>query len=1156
MNKVYKVIYSKARQCYIVVSELARNHHKSVSSSGAVVGSNKLSRLLIAALAAGAVTFGSYGTVMAAGPAATQQGPGSEADGIGSIAVGTFDKVVSTKSDATTYQGATSLAVGTLNTIDADATSGAFDGVANSIVGQVNYTKNANAAIIVGAGNKVTHSYQDVSGLDQDTISKIMGYYQAGQMDKVTEILQKAVPNSGGQVLAIGGGNTVDYAQSSQVMGVSNTLKGTEKSISKYNLVDGFQNNVTNAQNTYVVGTKNTLTNTQNTIALGDDRSLNGVKGAVVIGSADKTLTTDQNNVTIIGYNANATGADALATGMGALAEADHSIAIGTNAHTQDSNGKKGSGDIAIGYGAHTNNYADQSGSIAMGQNAFAENMTGQQEAAFAFGQTSYSGSTFSAVRIPADPSKVPGGMAIGQNTYVRTGGLMVGTHNYKGKLGDVEVDSSNSGSNSKNVFTTTLGTNSFNSGAFSTITGAYSIASSNYNGGRSGYLQAGKNFGATIMGSLNSIESSTASSNYSGVANSIVGTANRTFNSNGSLIFGAGNEITNSVTTISAPSDGGDSAQSLQQTLMEKVKSSNAGGATLAIGGGNKADYTQQSQLLGVGNTLTGTSSSISKYNMLDGYKNTATNVSNTKIIGSNNTVNDKADSNTIVGDNHTIVAEKTNNVILGNADTDAAKTTSASDAVIIGHNASVSVDGGVALGSGSRVVDSDKSSVDLKKYGYGYEKQNSDDQNYYWQSDLASISVGSSGHTRRITNVAAGIDPTDAVNVAQLRSAMSNAGSKINLIAGDGIKIDAKDGNYTISANITGSETDTDKTTVTPKDSSTGTSDNTGTTGNMGSDSASTGTASGTTDTSDSDGNTDKTATDTSDKGSSAAGSSSTDKTTTDNSGNGKQLIVKTETNPTNFAADEGTAAAVKPSETLTINGDKTNIATKVEGKAISVKLKDDINVKTVTATDSIGIKNGPTMTTDGINAANKKITNVAAGTAKTDAVNYGQLKDVESKVDSNAQNITNVNGRVNDLDSKVNKVGAGAAALAALHPLDFDPDDKWDFAVGYGNYRDANSVAVGAFYRPDEDTMFSLGTNFGNGENMINAGVSFKFGQKGKTSNNRLVINKEVTELRATVSRQDEQLKKQDSEIKELKAMVSKLLADKENKAEAAK
>lgn len=158
---------------------------------------------------------------------------------------------------------------------------------------------------------------------------------------------------------------------------------------------------------------------------------------------------------------------------------------------------------------------------------------------------------------------------------------------------------------------------------------------------------------------------------------------------------------------------------------------------------------------------------------------------------------------------------------------------------------------------------------------------------------------------------------------------------------------------------------------------------------------------------------------------------------------------------------------------------------------------------------------------------------------------------LSALDNQVASNSSNITNLNGRVNNLNSKVNKVGAGAAALAALHPLDFDPEDKWDFAVGYGNYRDANSVAVGAFYRPDDDTMFSVGTNFGNGENMINAGVSFKFGPKGK-SQVRPGSTQEITELRATVARQDDQLKKQDNEIKELKAMVQQLMAKQDKQA----
>ena len=109
-------------------------------------------------------------------------------------------------------------------------------------------------------------------------------------------------------------------------------------------------------------------------------------------------------------------------------------------------------------------------------------------------------------------------------------------------------------------------------------------------------------------------------------------------------------------------------------------------------------------------------------------------------------------------------------------------------------------------------------------------------------------------------------------------------------------------------------------------------------------------------------------------------------------------------------------------------------------------------------------------------------------------------------------------NLNGRISNLDNRVNKVGAGAAALAALHPLDFDPDAKWDFAAGYGNYRGANAAAVGAYYRPNEDTMFSVGGTFGNGENMVNAGVSFKLGSgSSHVSTSRVAMAKEIKELR---------------------------------------
>ena len=156
---------------------------------------------------------------------------------------------------------------------------------------------------------------------------------------------------------------------------------------------------------------------------------------------------------------------------------------------------------------------------------------------------------------------------------------------------------------------------------------------------------------------------------------------------------------------------------------------------------------------------------------------------------------------------------------------------------------------------------------------------------------------------------------------------------------------------------------------------------------------------------------------------------------------------------------------------------------------------------------------------------------------------------LSALDNQVTANTESIYHINNRVSDLDNRVNKVGAGAAALAALHPLDFDPDDKWDFAVGYGNYRNANSVAFGAFYRPNEDTMFSLGTNFGNGENMFNAGLSFKIGQGGSgITTSKTAMAKTISSLKDTVHKQDQKIEglenvvdTQDKKIAELEALV---------------
>ncbi|MDU2096381.1 MAG: YadA-like family protein, partial [Negativicoccus succinicivorans] len=164
-----------------------------------------------------------------------------------------------------------------------------------------------------------------------------------------------------------------------------------------------------------------------------------------------------------------------------------------------------------------------------------------------------------------------------------------------------------------------------------------------------------------------------------------------------------------------------------------------------------------------------------------------------------------------------------------------------------------------------------------------------------------------------------------------------------------------------------------------------------------------------------------------------------------------------------------------------------------------------------------EGLTIKDGPSVTTKGIDAGGKTIANVADGKADTDAVNVRQLNAIAN---AGNQNLAILGGKVSELDGRVNRVGAGAAALAALHPLDFDPDDKWDFAAGYGNYSGANAVAIGAYYRPNEDTMFSVGGSFGGGENMVNAGVSVKLGQGNNVTTSKIAMAKEIKDLRAEV------------------------------------
>ena len=969
----------------------------------------------------------------------------------------------------------------------------------------------------------------------------------------------------------------------------------------------------------------------------------------------------------------------------GVTTTTDGSVTVG--GLTVKKNGEVSVNSPDVVYGKNAKIIWDSSntmGQISIGNNATAITGRGGQERAFAY---------------DGDVNHAAGAIAIGANTYARTGSIMIGSHVYKGNMGDVtgiDTDSFNTDSNGAYGFTvnsTTIGTNSFTRGNLATTIGDYNIQSGKSRGyGVSSWGYGAQNFGATVIGALNSNESQSAGSGMSGIANSIVGVANKVNSSNGTLVFGAGNEVTNSLSGIYGVDDTTSlrDAKKAQDALKNAVAESDAGGAVLAIGGANKADWTQKSQLIGVGNTLTGTSSAVSKYDMINGYKNEVTNATHTSIIGSNNKAKN-IQSTIVMGDNNTLEGRK-NVISLGNKNT-----VTADDAVAIGNGTTVSAESGVAIGVGSvadRVAGSEKGAL-----GAFAPANIPTTEKSTWTSTKGAVSVGDTANdiTRQITNVAAGSEDTDAVNVAQLKQVasqaerakttvsdgtnttvtstvaedgrtdykvnlnkdltgiesmtnglssirMGNGGTvtinnrvtidqsgKISGVAAGEVKEGSTDavngsqlhavqqeaGKHTKvvnGSNITVGETDQDgqKTykvglnkdlllgDITGKNVSiSGTNGTIETTGSIATkdkiyaaNGAKLADVNVTGDTISNDKSSVKLDKDgtvtinnkvTVDQNGKVSGVSAGDiSDTSTDAVNGSQLkatndrVSQVEGDITNIKSDitdikgdvknlgdrvtkveqeagkhtkvvNGSNVTVEETDqdgqkTYKVGLNKDLLLGDITGKNVSIsgtngtiettgsivtkdkiyadngaKLADiDITGDTISNDkSSVKLDKNGTVTINGKVSVNQngKVSGVAAGDISeksTDAVNGSQLFATNQQVVQNAQSISK-------LDNRINKVGAGAAALAALHPLDFDPDDKWDFAAGYGNYNGENAAAIGAYYRPNEDTMFSVGGSFGNGENMVNAGVSLKLGQGNHVSTSKVAMAKEIKDLR---------------------------------------
>ena len=781
--------------------------------------------------------------------------------------------------------------------------------------------------------------------------------------------------------------------------------------------------------------------------------------------------------------NDGAKGNGAVAIGEKAMASKGGTVSIGRNAHIEGNGGNAdGEGSVAIGDNALITTNGLDLASIALGKNAKVLNGSGKQERVLSFMPDNYTNGD-----LPDNADKSAGGIAIGTNSYARTGSIQLGHHTFAGyKMGGIDVTKANEEANI--VGMTTVGTNTYNKGALANMYGAYSIITGGFTGagGWNSLSYGSQNFGANVVGSLNSIRSK-GHSGSSGIANSIVGVANTVENANGTLVYGAGNKVTNSIKSIRTPSTltGSPTWDEMVESLQKGIKDSNSGGAVLAIGGGNVADYVRHSQLVGVNNTVTGTENKVSEFNMVNGYQNTATNITHVTMIGSDNEVKDTTGA-VLLGDKRKLTGAD-GSIVLGSSDTNAE--TNVKDATVIGHNANTTVEGGVALGSDS-VADRGKADAAAV---YLNDKEGVKET---VKGDLAAVSVGNANATRQITGVAAGTKDTDAVNVAQLKAAAKNIADSITVTDTytTGGSYDAKEKKlkFTNSDPSKSYEVDVSK---------------------MISDVV----------------NTDTTYT--------LKGEENDNNTTTisltDSNGKKQQVTVATK-DTRNTIVDSDTVAVESTKQEDGSNEYTLNV--KTDGKV---------------AKDNKGIVTGGTV-------YNETRIEKDGNYIKAENTASQNLTVLDKQVDANTTNITklenniyDMGGRIGELGNRVDRVGAGAAALAALHPLDFDPDDKWDFAAGYGNYKGANALAIGAFYRPNESKMFSVGGSFGGGENMLNIGFSMKVGKGNdymKLSRSEMAQkldeqNKEIMDMKAKDKERDAQMQEIMHQLEVLQAQVKK-------------
>lgn len=1001
-------------------------------------------------------------------------------------------------------QGATATVVGSKNTVD-NQNNKVYSGVANNIMGAANTIKASNGITIQGSGNTVTDAYKDMDIDFKEGLAILGGDYSA------------LAKKQSGAVAVVGGANTVSRQTDSTVIGYDNRLIGGEENISHDVFMAGSHNRLNNVSDSIVMGNENAITGVSNVISFGHDNKIkasnavaigNGagvsVEGGVALG-VDSVASTDAG---ALGYGADGkTDATWQAT-KGA-------VSVGGNGVTrQITNVAAGTEDTDAVNVAQLKKVSEAAASASQGWKLKTQN--GNASDVKPGATVEFDGDAN--IQVGNDGNKVSVTLkdALTGITSITGAGEGAGSISFAndGIKFNNKVTIDNNGKIS-GVADGEAGTDAVNVSQLNKVSAAAkgtniaSVGETTATDGHTVYTVNAKGTSVSVDGNFNLVETTDAATNVTNYGISlkdsvtIGGTHAVTINGTDGTVTGLTNTTWNkdSITSGRAATE-----DQLQAVATEAGKHT-----TLSDGKNTTVESTvkdgQTDYKVNVAGDLTDITSvangdskiNLNKDSIIISNGNKYFAITNSG-IGMSYIGADYSAKSIMLGENGTTISgglnvagSKITGVAAGEADTDAVNVGQLKEAVQAGNTDTHIKPGEYGVGADNKVnmdvVDKNGNKVDTVTI-----------------KDVAKASdVGN------VNNIASDIKNQDGSHTTVV-NAVNNLNQKLDNKVGDLNYVEGGKGNYvTNGENTTTSIGKLDQalkdvaataakhTTVTQGDNITVTP------------------------------------------------GTNTDGSKNYNVALKKDITVESVTANT-FKADQ----TVMDKDGLKVGDNVSVSATAVTAGQTSISDEGlAVGPNTSLKADELKVDGKTYIDKNGLNANGMQITNVADGKENSDAVNVGQLKESEktinNRIDGVENQVVNNTNRINKLGSRVNKVGAGAAALAALHPMDFDPDDKLTFSAGYGNYGGENAAAIGAYYRPDEKVMFSVGGTVGNGENMVNAGISFALDRTNHVSNSRTALAREVIDLRGQLAVMGAKMAKMEKALGMLDETKTKLFPD---------